>query len=86
MKFSKVSGTWRFAFERFRYKPSPVSPPGLLEVCFCNVTVKATSRPQFLFRSDFHPGDLLKEGDDGGMIRLALSLFHQGNEDLLDKT
>jgi hypothetical protein len=39
VKSSKVSGTWCFAFERFRYKPSPVSPPGLLEGFFCNVRV-----------------------------------------------
>jgi acyl dehydratase len=37
VKSSKVGGTWCFAFERFRYKPSPVSPPGLLEEFFCNV-------------------------------------------------
>ena len=37
MKSRKVGGTWCFAFERFRYKASPVSPPGLLEQFFCNV-------------------------------------------------
>jgi len=43
VRSSKVGVSWCFAFERFRYKPFPVSPTGLFSRLFHNVKVYSPS-------------------------------------------
>ncbi len=48
MKSGRVGGTWCFAFKRFRYKASSVSPPGLFDQVFCSVKINLSHESMIL--------------------------------------